>query len=118
MIIYVFDSINRRSDTDVFLDEISDYTSGEYEDRSIDTPIDYIEVFPDGFRGSPNITVTPDGRRFEPRYNPGIEIEVEDEYFDEPQYNSNRGSSSSFVRFASEPAQVIIFNQSRIKKIS
>ena len=86
------------------MDEISDYTSGEYQDRSIDTPIDYIEVFPDGFRGSPNITVTPDGRRFEPRYNPGIEIEVEDEYYDEPP--PNRGSSSSFVRFASEPAEV------------
>jgi len=87
----------RRSDDDVFLDESSDYShSGEYLDGYMETPIDYVEVFPDNFHGSPNLTVTPDGRRFRPQYR--ADVLVVDDVYDEDLYDDDDGyRGSSFL---------------------
>ena len=89
--------ICRRSDDDVFLDESSDYShSGEYLDGYMETPIDYVEVFPDNFHGSPNLTVTPDGRRFRPQYR--ADVLVVDDVYDEDLYDDDDGyRGSSFL---------------------
>ena len=82
----IFDhNICRRSDDDVFLESWSDYSpEDDYEDSFMETPIDYMEVseyhhnivhhiisyppqvFPDTYHGSPNVTITPEGRRYYP----------------------------------------------------
>lgn len=77
----------RRSDTDIFLTDGSDYSpSVEYEDTFIDTRIDYVETFPDTYDGTPNMTVTQDGREVYPQAASYPEVDIveyspEDETF-------------------------------------
>ena len=86
----------RRSDTDVFLGEASEYDhSGEYLDGYMETPIDYVEVFPENFHGSPNLTVTPDGRRFRPQYR--TDVLVVDDVYEDDLYDNDGYRGSSFV---------------------
>ena len=94
--------ICRRSDTDVFLDEASEYDhSGEYLDGYMETPVDYVETFPDNFKGSPNLTVTPDGRRFRPQYRP--DVLVVDDVYDDEYYDNDGYRGSSFVHQHQQP---------------
>ena len=70
----------RRSDYDVFLEDSDEFSIGrEYVDSFMETPIDFVSVFPEDFEGSPNITVTPDGRRFSPRARSEDRLDLFDE---------------------------------------
>jgi len=58
----------RRSDTDVFLTDGTDFNpSVEYDDTIIDARIDYVETFPGSYEGTPNMTVTHDGQEVYPQ---------------------------------------------------
>ena len=58
----------RRSDTDVFLSEGTDFNpSVDYEDTIINDRIDYVETFPGTYDGTPNMTVTQDGKEVYPQ---------------------------------------------------
>jgi len=59
----------RRSDSDVFLTDGSEYSQTlQYEDEFLETPIDFVETFPVHYDGSPNITITPDGKQAFPGF--------------------------------------------------
>ena len=47
----------------------------------MESPIDFVSVFPENFEGSPNITVTPDGRRFSPRARSEDRLDLFDEVY-------------------------------------
>ena len=84
----------RRSDYDVFLEEGDDFTHGrEYLDTFMETPIDFVSVFPDDFEGSPNVTVTPDGKRYTPRARSMDSLDL----FDESLISSYSHHGDSFV---------------------
>ena len=83
--------IIRRSDYDVFLEDSDEFSIGrEYVDSFMETPIDFVSVFPDDFEGSPNITVTPDGRRFSPKTRSEDRLDL----FDEAQYTPDFAASA------------------------
>ena len=67
----------------------------------METPIDFVSVFPDDFEGSPNVTVTPDGRRFTPRARSldGLDL------FDESLISSHSHHGDSFVSEVPEFAE-------------
>ena len=48
----------------------------EYEDTFIDTRIDYVETFPDTYDGTPNMTVTQDGREVYPQAASYPEVDI------------------------------------------
>ena len=60
----------------------------------METPIDFVSVFPDDFGGSPNVTVTPDGRRFSPKTRNGWRSEDRLDLFDEAQYTPDFAASA------------------------
>jgi len=52
----------------VFLSDGTDFNPAvEYDDTIIDTRIDYVETFPGTYEGTPNMTVTQDGREVYPQ---------------------------------------------------
>lgn len=78
----------------MFLEDSAEFSHGrEYVDSFMDTPIDFVSVFPDDFEGSPNVTVTPDGRRFTPRARSldGLDL------FDESLTSHHSNQADSFV---------------------
>ena len=84
----------RRSDYDVFLEDSDEFSIGrEYVDSFMETPIDFVSVFPDDFEGSPNVTVTPDGRRFRPKTRSEDRLDLFDEAFN-PNYGRSIGGES------------------------
>ena len=58
----------------------------------METPVDFLEVFPDDFLGNPNITITPDGRRFSPKKRVNYD---EDYYPEDDGYNEDYSRPSS-----------------------
>ena len=59
----------------------------------METPIDFVSVFPDDFGGSPNVTVTPDGRRFSPKTRSEDRLDLFDEAAN-PQYTPDFAASA------------------------
>ena len=59
----------------------------------METPIDFVSVFPDDFEGSPNITVTPDGRRFSPKAISEDRLDLFDETF-QPHHTPDFAASA------------------------
>lgn len=59
----------KRSDSDIFLTDGSEYSpTVEYDESFIDTRIDFVETFPNDYNGTPNMTITQDGREVFPGY--------------------------------------------------
>jgi len=69
----------------------------------MDTPVDYLEFFPADYLGNPNITITPDGRRFSPK-----KVRNEVDYF-EDDYHGSYDSSSDLQTYTAPSSQESAF---------